>query len=293
VTALEARIADAYVRACMDELEAPKPGNVHIYADGHGSTVADFRRSAEVSAGSIAKNEAAVGARILGAIEATRATVGQNTNLGIVLLCAPLARAAELRAARMPHGRLRDALASVLSDLNVQDADLAFRAISLAAPGGLGRSERHDVGEPASATLLEAMIEAAARDRIARQYATGFADIFDLGSPCLEAASRRWAHCEAAATLCVYLGFLSTFPDTHIQRRHGLEAALDVQREAAPLFAFSQRADDAAALWARALQFDASLKLRRLNPGASADLTVATLFARRLDDLAAPDLLQA
>ena len=189
MTALEPRIADAYVGACMDELEAPKPGNVHIYADGHGSTVADFRRSAEVSAGSIAKTEAAVGARILGAIEATHAAVGQNTNLGIVLLCAPLARAAELRAARMSHERLRDAVARVLNDLNVQDADLAFRAISLAAPGGLGRSERHDVGEPASATLLEAMIEAAARDQIARQYATGFADIFDLGSPCLETAS--------------------------------------------------------------------------------------------------------
>jgi triphosphoribosyl-dephospho-CoA synthase len=293
VSATEDTIADAYVSACMDELEAPKPGNVHVYADGHGSNVADFRRSAEVSAGSIARTEATVGVRILGAIEATHAAVGQNTNLGIVLLCAPLARAAELRAARMPHGRLRDAVADVLSDLNVQDADLAFRAISLAAPGGLGRSERHDVGEPASATLLEAMIEAAARDRIARQYATGFADIFDLGSPWLETASRRWAHCSAAATLCVYLGFLAAFPDTHIQRRHGLEAALEVLREAAPLFAFSQHADDAAALLARALQFDAGLKLRRLNPGASADLTVATLFARRLDDLGSRDLLHA
>ena len=293
MSALEARIAEAYVSACMDELEAPKPGNVHIYADGHGSTVADFRRSAEVSAGSIAKTEATVGARILGAIEATHAAVGQNTNLGIVLLCAPLARAAELRAARTSRGWLRDAVASVLSDLNMQDAELAFRAISLAAPGGLGRSERHDVGEPASATLLEAMIEAAARDQIARQYAIDFADIFDLGSLCLETASRRWAQCKAAATLCVYLGFLAAFPDTHIQRRHGLEAALDVQREAASLYAFSQRADDAAALMARALQLDASLKLRRLNPGASADLTVATLFARRLDDLGPPDLLQA
>ena len=95
MSAFEARIADAYMEACMDELEAPKPGNVHIHADGHGSTVADFRRSAEVSAGSIAKTEATVGARILGAIEATHAAVGQNTNLGIVLLCAPLARAAE------------------------------------------------------------------------------------------------------------------------------------------------------------------------------------------------------
>ena len=50
---------------------------------------------AEVAAEPIARLGASVCARILGAIEATRAAVGQNTNLGIVLLCAPLARAAE------------------------------------------------------------------------------------------------------------------------------------------------------------------------------------------------------
>ena len=76
--------------------------------------VADFRRSAEVAAEPIARLRASVGARILGAIEATRAAVGQNTNLGIVLLCAPLARAAELRAARM-----QEAVAGVLAKLDV------------------------------------------------------------------------------------------------------------------------------------------------------------------------------
>ena len=141
------------------------------------------------------------------------------------------------------------------------------------------------------------MNEAAARDRIARQYATGFVDIFNLGSPCLEAASRSWPDCPAAATLSVYLGFLAAFPDTHIQRKHGLDAAIEVQREAAPLYALSQNADDPAVLWERALLFDASLKQRRLNPGATADLTVATLFVRRLRDLGlpnfSPDVLQS
>ena len=113
--------------------------------------------------------------------------------------------------------------------------------------------------------------------------------VVDLGAPWLEAASRRWPNCPAAATLSVYLGFLAEFPDTHIQRKHGLDAAIAVQREAAPLYALSQNADDPAELWARALLFDASLKQRRLNPGASADLTVATLFAGRLRDLGLPD----
>ncbi len=62
-----------------------------------------------------------------------------------------------------------------------------------------------------------------------------------------------------------------------------------MQREAAPLYALSQNADDPAELWERALPFDVSLKQRRLNPGASADLTVATLFVRRLRDLGLPN----
>jgi triphosphoribosyl-dephospho-CoA synthase len=285
---LEAGIAAAFVGACIDELEAPKPGNVHVYADGHGWTVADFRRSAEVSAHSIARSNESVGARILGAIEATHAAIGYNTNLGIVLLCAPLARAAALQASQM-----QDAIERVLASLDVQDASLAFRAIALAAPGGLGRVERHDVFRPAAVTLLEAMAEAADRDSVARQFVTSFADVLNFGAPLLDAASRRWEHIPRAATLAVYLGFLSAFPDTHIQRKQGIDAAVDVQREAAPLYAFSQHTDDADVLFARALAFDASLKQRGLNPGASADLTVATLFARRLRSLGLPNVLQS
>ena len=40
------RLADAFKAACMAELEALKPGNVHIFADGHGMTVQDFMASA-------------------------------------------------------------------------------------------------------------------------------------------------------------------------------------------------------------------------------------------------------
>ncbi|MFZ0838495.1 MAG: triphosphoribosyl-dephospho-CoA synthase, partial [Xanthobacteraceae bacterium] len=30
-----AEIAAAFKAACLDELDAPKPGNVHAFADGH------------------------------------------------------------------------------------------------------------------------------------------------------------------------------------------------------------------------------------------------------------------
>ena len=42
--------ASAFAAACRDEVEAPKPGNVHVFADGHGMMVRDFLRSAEAAA---------------------------------------------------------------------------------------------------------------------------------------------------------------------------------------------------------------------------------------------------
>lgn len=277
---LSARIAAAFQAACLDELDAPKPGNVHVFATGGELTPEAFIRSAEASAAPLAQRGARVGARILGAIEATYAAVNTNTNLGIVLLCAPLAVAAEV-AAETHTTDLSTALRHVLDDLDIEDAQLAFRAIALANPAGLGHAERHDVGAPAAGTLMEAMQAAADRDRIAQQYASGFADVFDVGLPVLEVA--LLAHSETKwATLAVYLNFLAEFPDSHIARKYGTTVADDLRQNARIFHDRLRITADPAHLLADLLTWDASLKARRLNPGTSADLTVATLFAHRL-----------
>jgi triphosphoribosyl-dephospho-CoA synthase len=217
-----------------------------------------------------------VGLRILRAVEATRATVGANTNLGIILLCAPLAAAADSNLSD-----LRSALTNVIGALDIEDARLAFRAIALAAPGGLGDSERHDVHKPATVTLAEAMAEAADRDRIAYQFSHQFADILDRGMPWLEAALKRWAD-PKWATLAVYLGFLAEFPDTHIVRKHGVAIAEDVRQTALVFQRRLQSVSQPEGLLADLLAWDGSLKQCGINPGTGADLTVATLFAHRL-----------
>lgn len=267
-------IAAAYRAACLTELGALKPGNVHRFADGHRMTVGDFERSAEASAAAIAEHDAPVGRRIRAAIEATRRAVGQNTNLGIVLLAAPLAFAAE-RAGSADDLEAR--LRQVLDRLDVADAADAFAAIAAANPAGLGRVAAHDVAAPAAVTLLDAMRSAADRDRIARQYATGFADIFGLGLATLD---RVGAPDERAAE-AVHLAFLAAFPDSHIMRKHGAAAADAVRLEAVALRAGGSDLDDPT-VRERLLGWDADLKRRGLNPGTSADLTVATLFAGRL-----------
>ncbi len=125
------------------------------------------------------------------------------------------------------------------------------------------------------------MIEAADRDRIAWQYANNFADVFDLGLPLLEAAIQRHADVRWAM-LTTYLGFLSAFPDSHILRKLDAETADEVRHKAAALQASLQAADHPAQLLSDLLAWDAALKAKRINPGTSADLTVATLFAHRL-----------
>ncbi len=273
---LSEQVADAFEWACLAELDAPKPGNVHILSAGHGMTVEQFVSSAAAAAGPLSTATAQVGARILGAVEATFARVGVNTNLGIILLCAPLAAAAETA-----RPDLRKALSEVLGNLDRGDAELAFRAIARAAPAGLGRSSRYDVFEPATVSLLRAMTEAADRDRIARQYATDFADVFELGLPILEAAmpgesDPKWA------TLRTYLAFLSAFPDSHVARKLGLTAANELMEKAVMFQARLRSAPHPKRLLAELLAWDAALKSEGVNPGTSADLTVATLFAHRL-----------
>jgi triphosphoribosyl-dephospho-CoA synthase len=267
-------IATAFVAACAAELQAPKPGNVHVFADGHGMTTADFLASAEAAAPFIAAPQSTVGARIRGAVEATWARVGQNTNLGIILLCAPLAQA----ATTAQSADLRRETQRVLQALDKADADAAFRAIAQARPAGLGAAPEHDVHAPAETTLLEAMRAAAGRDRIAWQYANGFADIFDIGLGTLANARRRGADA-LLSTLSVYAALLAAFPDSHIARKHGLAAAEMVRGEAALFETNLKNAEAREAAFELALEFDRALKRRGLNPGTSADLTVAALFA--------------
>ena len=276
MTSRAERIEAAFRWACLTELDAPKPGNVHAFADGHRMTVDEFVRSADAAAAPLSAQGARVGLRIHRAVMATFAAVGTNTNLGIILLCAPLAAAAERDATN-----LRNALHQVLQDLNVDDADLAFRSIVRAAPAGLGHSAQHDVFNPATVSLLQAMSEAANRDMVARQYATDFADIFDRGLPLFESVSRRRGEAKWA-TLATFLGFLSAFPDSHIARKFGAETARCVQGTALNFARMLQAAEQADQLLPALLTWDSALKAKAVNPGTSADLTVATLFAHRL-----------
>jgi triphosphoribosyl-dephospho-CoA synthase len=128
------------------------------------------------------------------------------------------------------------------------------------------------------------MVEAAERDRIARQYATGFSDVFAVGVPALESWRRHHAD-PRRATLGVYLTFLSAFPDTHIARRQGEAVAKTVMRRAGAALESLEVAASLEELHSELLAWDRALKAEKINPGTSADLTVATLFAVELQGI--------
>ena len=275
-----AQVAQAFRDACLAELDALKPGNVHRFGDDPRMSVTDFETSARVGATPLTQAGASVGERVRASVAATIAAVGHNTNLGIILLSAPLASAALIDEA----GDLRKRLAKVLAGLSLEDTRETYAAIRLANPGGLGDVPNHGVDAEPTITLLEAMKAAEGHDRIAWNYSHDFADIFDLGLPRLRDAARRG--CSAPlATTSVYLGFLSTIPDTLIERKFGHAQALEVQAEAKALEAKLNDSEDPGQVEQVLKDFDRSLKSRGLNPGTSADLTVATLFAASVQAL--------
>lgn len=282
-------IARAFLHACALDVAVRKPGNVSQGSDGHRMQAEQFLRSAEVSAPALTASGASVGQRIEAAMRATWAAVGCNTNLGIVLLCAPLAAAAEhmlLRGQPLRAETLHAELRAVLQHLTVDDAAAAFRAIAAVQPGGLGQAEAQDVREAPTVTLREAMALAAERDRIALQYAQDFNELFTLGLPSLadDIDNPEAGRLRRAVQLC-FLQWLRSAPDTHIVRKHDLATAQSVQRVAQlwwhtllhrgqPMPGPEQ--DAALAIeWAT---WDDQLKQQGLNPGTCADLTVASAF---------------
>ena len=284
------KIANAYKLACMAELEALKPGNVHIFSDGHGMQISDFILSAEASALVITQPNLTVGERILSAVQATQEAVGLNTNLGIILLCAPIIQAAlRLKGeVNFNHEALQAALQDCLHHLSVIDAEDTSSAIVLANPAGLGEVSQYDVHAQPQVTLLALMQAAENHDRIAWQYSHNFSDIFNVGIPRFQDGLQRWQHFNnkgqnlAWATTAVYLGFLARQPDTHIARKHGHTIATEVMMQAKLREASFWQSENPKLQQSELLAWDTALKDQKLNPGTSADLTVATLMVHNL-----------
>lgn len=258
--------------ACRMEVLSPKPGNVspgHEFAD---ASVRDFLQSSAAIAPIIAMaRQHSLGETILQAVRATRSVVNHNTNLGIILLIAPL-------AAVDPEWSLIDGIRQVLARTTVQDSQLVYEAIRLANPGGLGAAGEQDVASAPSLTLRDCMMLAAERDFIAAQYANGFQELLGIGMLLLrESAEITRAQPEQITSLA--LNLLARFGDTLIARKCGPAVSDQVRHQATEVLASGwPHSSSGRQLFS---ELDTFLRAdgNRRNPGTTADSVAAILFA--------------
>jgi triphosphoribosyl-dephospho-CoA synthase len=262
--------------ACLLEVTARKPGNVHRHADLPGLHFVDFLLSAMAIAEPLDQaGTTGVGRAVLAAIEATRRVVNTNTNLGIVMLLAPL-------AAVPKTVDLADGIEDVLAATTVDDARHVYRAIRLAQPGGLGEVSDQDVAREPTITLRAAMAMGAQRDLIARQYANGFREVLGEALPALRESLNAGSLLETAI-VSTYLRILARHPDSLIARKYGLARANEVSHRAAEFIDAGWPDCQEARLGLDA--FDSWLRqpANRFNPGTTADMVTAALYAALRD----------
>jgi triphosphoribosyl-dephospho-CoA synthase len=264
--------------AFLFEATAAKPGNVHRGSDFEDATFVDFSTSA-LLIGPIFDRapQRRLGETVLDAVRTTHAAVGVNTNLGGLLLVAPLAM--------VPPGEsLAAGVRRVLGGLNADDCRQVYEAIRLAQPGGLGSAAQADIhGEPPP-SLLEAMRLAADRDLVARQYANGFAEVLGGVVPRLERVLARGGALQDAI-VHVYLQTMHEFPDSLICRKCGPELAARAAALAGQVLSTGEPTDEAYREALSDLDFWLRADGHRRNPGTTADLMAAGLFAALRDGI--------
>jgi triphosphoribosyl-dephospho-CoA synthase len=278
---MQLSIGQCATLACLLEATAPKPGNVHRGADFEDMTFVDFVVSA-VAIGPAMESAIRRGAgrAVLDAIRATRQRVPINTNLGTVLLLAPLAA--------VPRGQaLETGISEVLSRLTPGDAQHVYEAIRLADPGGLGRVEQMDVAGTAPADLLAAMRAAADRDLVARQYVNHFEQVLTLVAPWLrEGRQNGWTLTDSI--IHAQLRLLAAFPDSLVARKCGQDCARQLSLRAQQVIEAGGPGDEDYARRLADLDFWLRADGHRRNPGTTADLIAAGLFVALREALIRP-----
>lgn len=293
-------LADQIEISCLMEATARKPGNVHPAASFADLDHDDFVCAAHAIGQPLAAVcHAALGQSVLKAIAATQQDARSNVNLGIALLIAPL-------AAVPSNEPLQSGIREILANTTIGDAEQVYAAIRLAVPGGLGKADSQDVHDQPTITLRDAMALAAERDRIAEQYSTDFSYVLGIARPWL-LESWRWCHELGniipqmgellempgilpweAAVIRFQLRLLADAPDSLVVRKCGAAVAAELQRRAEEVYRLDWPSRKES--WSALHRFDRWLRAdgHRRNPGTTADLIAATLFAAIREDSIIP-----
>lgn len=280
-TSLPISIGQCATLAIIMEATAPKPGNVHRGADFEDLSYPDFIVAAALVGPILDRAvDAPLGQTVLAAVAATRAGVETNTNLGTLLLIAPLAKVP--RATPLAAG-----VKQVLAQLTPADARDVYEAIRLANPGGMGTVEQADISQAPPADLIEAMRLASDRDMVARQYAEDFEQVLEVVVPRIARAVGAGLSLPEAIVK-VHLELMSAFPDSLIARRRGPDVAHQSAARAQKVLAAGRPGEFAYRSALEDLDFWLRSDGHNRNPGTTADLLAAGLFVALREGIIKP-----
>ena len=171
----------------------------------------------------------------------------------------------------------------MLNSFDDEDAAAVFAAIRRPTPAASARSpSRMSPARPPS-VCSRRWRWPRGRDRIAAAYVTDFVDIFEFGLRVLSQRPRGIGRSTSLAITTLHMAYLAYFPDSHIVRKHGAAVAEAVRGQAHALAPLWQPVAQRNTL-PKLLDFDAELKRHNVNPGTTADLVVATVFAASICD---------
>ncbi|MEG1497698.1 MAG: triphosphoribosyl-dephospho-CoA synthase, partial [Clostridiales bacterium] len=236
-----------------------------------------------------------VGKTIEKAIQATWNVVSSNTNLGIVLLFAPLALAFHhIMEKTHTYGdkkgefliNLRGELEAVLNNLTVDDTVYVYKAIRYVSPGGLGNADDYDVTADTvpDISLKGVMALSAERDLIARQYVNNYSQIFDDGIKYFnDALTSKLSFFDSVAQ--THLMLLASTEDTLICRKLGKCISVEAKRLAQEAVVrggfYTQEGIQYVKRYDQWLREDG----HKRNPGSSADIIAAVIFVYFLEKI--------
>ena len=261
---------------CDTEMKSLKPGNVHQFSKSKDMSVNDFLKSSLLISKTLTKDNRSLGKKILSSVNKIKINIKSNTNLGIILMLAPIV-VIVLNEGIINKKILLKKIKNLIKTLSVKNSIPIFKAISLISPGGLGTSKKYDVNELPKIKLYKAMKFARKKDLIARQYCNGFKEVNDVGIPAYKKFYKKWGRVNWALT-GVYLTFLKKYNDSHVTRKYGRDIAENLRKEAKKYYLLIKSKENLSKIKEKLLVFDKKLKTKGINPGTTADLTVATLF---------------
>ena len=270
-------LQNAYLFACRKDIELIKPGNVNIKSPHSDTNAEDYLESSLLSSKELFKPDYSLGERILNSIKITRSKVKTNTNLGIILLCAPIIHA----CIYFNNLTMREGIKKTLSSSTVKDTQDLCMAINISAPGGLGTREIYDTASKPTVNILEIMNHSASYDRISYQYSHDYSDIFDFIIPRLVFLNKKHNSLDISLSL-MFMEILAKIPDSHISRKFDDKIAKKTSNNASDLLKILDREYSPDYLADRLNNLDYEYKKKGINPGTTADLLVASLMIYKI-----------